>query len=67
MAGRLTGDPVVSGQGGAVAARHMRKLRPGLGRASPVILGKRFFFSENEIKFVSPYMSVIIRGEGLAH
>ena len=28
-----------------VAARHMRQLRPGLGRASPVILGKRIFFS----------------------
>ena len=42
VAGRLTGDPVESGQGGAVAARHMRKLRPGLGRASPVILGKLF-------------------------
>ena len=26
-----------------------------------------FFFSENEIKFVSSYMSVIIRGECLAH
>ena len=45
---------------GYVAARHMRQLRPGIGRASPVILGKRNFFSENEIKFVSPYMSVII-------
>ena len=50
-----------------VAARHMRQLRPGLRRASPVILGKRNFLSENEIKFVSPYMSVIIRGECLAH
>ena len=50
-----------------VAARHMRQLRPGLGRASPVILGKAIFFSENEIKFVSPYMSAIIRGECLAH
>ena len=29
--------------------------------------GKTHFLSENEIKFVSPYMSVIIRGECLAH
>ena len=47
-----------------VAARHMRQLRPGL----ICHFGKTFFFfSENEIKFVSPYMSVIIRGECLAH
>ena len=42
----------------AVAARHMRQLRPGLGRASPVILGKRIFFlrKRNQIR-VSLYVS----------
>ena len=29
----------------SVAARHMRQLRPGLDRASPVILGKCNLFS----------------------
>ena len=41
-----------------VAARHMRQLRPGLGRASPVLLGKRTFFlrKRNQIR-VSLYVS----------
>ena len=42
----------------AVAARHMRQLRPGL----TCHFGKtQFLLSENEIKFVSHYRSVTIR------
>ena len=44
-----------------VAAPHMRQLRPGLTCHFGI------FFSENEINFMSPYMSVIIRGECLPH